>query len=210
MTSDPGDERDGRWAAMSGRSGSRPAEGTVGWRPDPEGRFDQRFHDGNAWTPRVRVGRSIAIDTARDAGDDEDWYPDPTGRFERRAFVDGRWTKRVRVGRAVAIDTKGVKANERGPRGAAPGATTSSERAPGWYPDPRPRTENGRDWWDPRPDLQERERYWDGFQWTAKVRRPGGRRERAPAQLFMSRALLVLIALVVLAIVGVVVSVVLT
>lgn len=196
MSPDTGRDRDVGWAEMAGKGRDRAGADTPGWRPDPRGRFDQRFHDGSGWTPRVRVGGAVAIDTDHDAADDRDWYPDPTGRFEHRAFVDGRWTKRVRLGRAVAIDTRGVKAGQRGPRGAPPAASTSSDREPGWYPDPRPTTDDGRDWWDPRPDLQERERYWDGYQWTAKLRRPGGRRERAPARLFMSRALVILAAVV--------------
>lgn len=191
------DGADRRWAAMSGGEPNRSEAAPPGWRADPRGRFEQRFHDGTGWTPRVRLGDAVAIDTRRDATAEDDWYPDPTGRFERRAFVDGRWTKRVRVGTAVAIDTTGVKADRRAPRGAPRTASTASDRAPGWYPDPRPRTEDGRDWWDPRPDLRERERYWDGYQWTAKLRRPGGRRERAPARIFMSRALVILVGIVV-------------
>lgn len=195
----PEGRRDGhgdrRWAAMPGGGPDRSKAAPPGWRPDPQGRFEQRFHDGTAWTPRVRVGGAVAIDTGRDATAEDDWYPDPTGRFERRAFVDGRWTKRVRVGPAVAIDTTGVRADRRAPRGAPPAESTASDRAPGWYPDPRPRTADGRDWWDPRPDLRERERYWDGYQWTAKLRRPGGRGDRAPARIFMSRALVILAGL---------------
>lgn len=195
---------DRRWAAMSGRERHGSEGAPTGWRPDPQGRFEQRFHDGTGWTPRVRVGDAVAIDTSRDAAGDDDWYPDPTGRFERRAFTDGRWTKRVRVGTAVAMDTTGVRADRRAPRGAPPVASTASDRAPGWYPDPRPRTADGRDWWDPRPDLRERERYWDGYQWTAKLRRPGGRPRRAPARIFMSRALVILagVSLVVVALIA--------
>lgn len=202
----------GGWhEAQEGRRSSDPdrasREGSApGWRPDPEGRFEMRFFDGRRWTARVRWHEAEAIDTHRSREDVEGWYDDPAGRFEGRVFDGIRWTKRVVVGDAVAIDIAGVPQGRfRRPRPAGPPPEgTSSERPPGWYRDPRPKTREGGEFWDPRPDLRDRERYWDGFQWTAKVRRTGGRDVRAPARLFVSRALIVLvaIALVVLVVTG--------
>ncbi len=33
-----------------------------GWRPDPYGRFAERYWDGEAWTPRVCTGDAEQID----------------------------------------------------------------------------------------------------------------------------------------------------
>lgn len=185
----------GGWQERSADGARPPSPATApGWRQDPEGHFDERFFDGRRWTARVRSGDAEAIDARRSRQTHEPWYPDPTGRFDARIFDGRRWTKQVCVGGAVAVDTAGVPEGRHGrPRAAGPAPSGSrSERPPGWYRDPRPRTRDGGEFWDPRPDLADRERYWDGFQWTAKVRETGGRDVRAPAQLFMSRALLVL------------------
>jgi hypothetical protein len=34
----------------------------AGWRPDPYGRFAERWWDGTEWTPRVRTGEVEQVD----------------------------------------------------------------------------------------------------------------------------------------------------
>lgn len=88
-----------RWRAAGG-------EGS-GWRPDPTGRFEDRWWDGTHFTRRVRHGGSVATDTLsppqsgrrrRRAGAAEGgagWRPDPDGSGER--YHDGHdWTAKRR------------------------------------------------------------------------------------------------------------------
>ena len=37
----------------SGRSGQAPVAGAPGWHPDPTGRHEFRFWDGEAWSDRI-------------------------------------------------------------------------------------------------------------------------------------------------------------
>ena len=39
------------------------APGGAGWYPDPAGRFDDRYWDGNDWTPAVRSGDQVESDS---------------------------------------------------------------------------------------------------------------------------------------------------
>jgi hypothetical protein len=38
------------------------ADGAEGWRPDPFGRHETRFHDGTRWTPYVKDGETHSLD----------------------------------------------------------------------------------------------------------------------------------------------------
>lgn len=38
------------------------ADGAEGWRPDPFGRHESRFHDGTRWTPYVKDGEEHSLD----------------------------------------------------------------------------------------------------------------------------------------------------
>ncbi len=146
-----------------GRGAQRPP----GWGPDPAGRYEERFFDGHNWTARVRMGGSEAIERDVDAGPGSGrWFRDPTGRFEERLFDGRRWTKIVRVAGTEAIDIRGVPVGTARPRGEAP-APSSATQPPGWYP-------------DPSGEYPEGERFWDGFQWTAKARPAGRRRPGSP------------------------------
>lgn len=89
-----------------------------GWRPDPTGRFQHRWFDGEKFTRTVCVGPSVATDTqgapkgsrrdrrqraaAHDPGPQQQgpgWYPDPEGPGER--FYDGYvWSAKWRAGSA--------------------------------------------------------------------------------------------------------------
>ncbi|HEX2028016.1 MAG TPA: DUF2510 domain-containing protein [Nitriliruptorales bacterium] len=141
-------------------------EEAAGWRTDPTGRFEQRFHDGRRWTSRVRVGAAEAVesDVAAPAEPPARWHPDPTGRFEERLYNGRRWTKLVRVRGAVAIDIAGVTWRQGKPAGAP--SIPTAKRPPGWYVD---------------PDDVGTERFWDGYTWTAKARPAGRRSEPLPA-----------------------------
>jgi hypothetical protein len=132
-----------------------------GWKPDPTGRFDERYFIRGSWTRRVRWGDHEAIDAHGvddpvDPGDDPPWpvvddgcgwRPDPTRRFPERWWDGSRYTRKVRVGQAVATDVVGNSAT----RGRA--SRRQGDEA-GWRPDP-----DG-------PG----ERWWDGHEWTAKHR----------------------------------------
>jgi FHA domain/Protein of unknown function (DUF2510) len=67
------------------------------WYPDPFGRFDHRYHDGQKWTDRVSdagvATRSKPEMTPPDGG--TGWHPDPFGRHEYRYFNGRRWTSQV-------------------------------------------------------------------------------------------------------------------
>jgi hypothetical protein len=179
-----------------------PEDARAGWRPDPTGRFDQRFFIRGEWTRRVRFGGCEAIDScgvddADDAGDsagwlqvashDAEWRPDPTGRFEQRWWDGQRFTRKVRCGQAIATDT--VVALPRGRRSPRR-RRDRDEHAPGWRPDPS----------------GDGERFWNGHDWTAKWR-PTGRSHRSRRRSlrgWWSRTVLVLGAGLVLLVVAVV------
>jgi hypothetical protein len=177
----------------------------AGWRPDPTGRFDQRFFIRGEWTRRVRFGGCEAIDScgvddvddADDAGDsagwlqvashDAEWRPDPTGRFDQRWWDGQRFTRKVRCGQAIATDT--VVALPRSRRSSRR-RRDRDEHAPGWRPDPS----------------GDGERFWNGHDWTAKWR-PTGRSHRSRRRSlrgWWSRTVLVLGAGLVLLVVVVV------
>ncbi len=170
-----------------GGSDATPSPGAPGWYADPETRFEQRFFDGERWTRRVRVGRCEAIDAGGSAvTDDEGWYADPLDRFERRYFDGRSWSKQIRSGQALATDIKGVPARTRLPPGAARPSRPEA-RPPGWYADPQEGSSGL--FWIPDPEVSARERWWDGYEWTAKVRPAGQRhRERDPAGGLLRRA----------------------
>lgn len=151
-----------------------PEDTWAGWRPDPTGRFDQRYFIRGTWTHRVRHGDCEAIDScgvedADDADDDAgwmlvaardaEWRPDPTGRFDQRWWDGQRFTRKVRCGGAIATDTVVAL-----PRGRRSTRRDRDEHAPGWRPDP---SGNG-------------ERFWNGHDWTATWR-PAGRSHRSPS-----------------------------
>lgn len=155
-------------AMMGPQPGWQPTPGAgrpPGWGPDPTGRYEERFFDGHNWTARVRMGGSEAIEREVETGSGTGrWFPDPTGRFKERLFDRGRWTKIVRVAGTEAIDIQGVPSATTRPRGQAP-TPTSATQPPGWYVDPSGEYPQG-------------ERFWDGYQWTAKAR-PGRVRGRS-------------------------------
>ncbi len=88
----------------------------AGWAPDPTGRFDERWWDGQRYTRRIRWGHAVGTDTvsppsaggsgsarratseaARADAPAPGWYPDPQGEGER--FWDGHvWTAKWRAG----------------------------------------------------------------------------------------------------------------
>jgi hypothetical protein len=39
-----------------------PSSAVEGWRPDPFGRHEARFHDGSTWTPYVKDGEAHSLD----------------------------------------------------------------------------------------------------------------------------------------------------
>lgn len=159
-----------------------------GWRPDPTGRFDERFFDGRRWTERVRTGDAVAVDTGRqiDPDEGEGWHADPTGRFAQR-FFDGRsWTKRVRIDDAVGVDTVGAPADCPPPAGRTAGPD-GHERAAGWYPDPG--GDEAWQHWDPPRDGADKQRYWNGHRWTAKTRIGDGHERTWLQQPFVRMAL---------------------
>lgn len=155
-------------------------EEAAGWRVDPTGRFEQRFHDGRRWTTRVRVGAAEAVETdaAAPAEPPARWHPDPTGRFDERLFNGRRWTKLVRVRGAVAIDIAGVTWRQRKPADAP--SVPTAERSPGWYVDPGDAAT---------------ERFWDGYTWTAKARPAGSRAAPLPAVRLLRLAVVVALVL---------------
>ncbi|GAB3255492.1 phospholipid scramblase-related protein [Nocardioides dilutus] len=51
------------------------ANGAEGWRPDPFGRHETRFHDGRRWTPYVKDGEAHSLDEPVEGIDDDG----PTG-----------------------------------------------------------------------------------------------------------------------------------
>lgn len=167
-----------------------------GWRPDPTGRFPERFFDGWKWTERVRMDDAVAVDTGHDLGDHDGWYEDPTGRFPGRYFDGRAWTKRVRVADAVATDTVGAPSDCSPPRGAER-APVVDGRSPGWYPDPG----GDESWphWDPPREGPDKQRYWDGHRWTAKTRVGGGHElswlQQPFVRVALRRAIVALVAL---------------
>ncbi len=194
-----GDSPDRGWSPQIGLPGGRPPDAgpPPGWLPDPAGRFEERYWSGERWTPRVRVGRAEAIDrkgVSEEATSDTDetgpgdWYPDPTGRFEQRFFSGQSWTRHVRVGEAVAVDALSVPNTMRPPKNVQRRRTETSERPPGWAPDPEDATG---------------ERYWDGFQWTAARRSRGsGRGASGRVMRVVPRRVLVTGVLMMLILVG--------
>lgn len=52
------------------------ANGAEGWRPDPFGRHETRFHDGTKWTPYVKDGETHSLDEPVE-GVHHDGPPDP-------------------------------------------------------------------------------------------------------------------------------------
>lgn len=152
---------------MSDQSAGAGPEDRTGWRPDPVGRFEERFLVRGRWTRRVRWGDAEAVDLQeldaegapptdwqrRPGGSsqgDQGWREDPTGRFPERWWDGSSFTRKVRVGGAVATDT--VVSPPSGRRSEQD--REGEGRPPGWAEDP---TGDG-------------QRYWDGHQWTAKWR----------------------------------------
>lgn len=74
-----------------------PSPPSGDWHPDPYGRFDHRYHDGQKWTDRVSDGgvasRSKPEMVPPDGG--AGWHGDPFGRHEYRYFNGRRWTSQV-------------------------------------------------------------------------------------------------------------------
>jgi len=68
-----------------------PTPGEAGWYRDPNGAFDLRYWDGDAWTERVRAGEAQQYAPVVPAA----WYPDPTGRFPLRYWTGYSWTEHV-------------------------------------------------------------------------------------------------------------------
>lgn len=149
---------------MSGRS-----DRDAGWRRDPTGRFQERFLLAGSWTRRVRWDGAEAVDLQSVDAEgpppsdwqrradvdpaDQGWRDDPAGRFPER-WWDGRsFTRKIRVGQAVATDTVAPPRSP-GESGGRRRVAAGGPAEPGWADDPS----------------GEGQRYWDGYQWTAKWR----------------------------------------
>ena len=95
-----GRETDGhqlRAPAVPARGSAEPGE--AGWYRDPNGAFEQRYWDGDAWTERVRrEGEAQHYAPVVPAA----WYPDPTGPVPV-ALLDRLLVDRAREPRPRAV-----------------------------------------------------------------------------------------------------------
>ena len=103
------------------------------WHPDPYGRHQQRYWDGNRWTEHVASGGQQGVDppvegpptpttnapanTVPDTLAPADWYPDPLARHERRYWDGQQWTTHVVSHGHQGVDTVGAPATGPGPHG---------------------------------------------------------------------------------------------
>ncbi|WP_370288203.1 phospholipid scramblase-related protein [Nocardioides sp.] len=98
---------------------------TPAWLPDPFGRFEQRYWDGEEWTEHVSTdGRAdtdppIAGPSARHGA----WHPDPLRRYQSRYWDGHRWTQHVANDGKQFVDPPDGSA-------APPGGVTSSAVRP--------------------------------------------------------------------------------
>jgi hypothetical protein len=107
------------------------------WHPDPYGRHQQRYWDGNQWTEHVASGGQQGVDPPVDGPPTPttnasantvpntlapaDWYPDPLGRYEHRYWDGSRWTTHVVSHGHQGIDTTGAST-------AAPGSNAPNKK----------------------------------------------------------------------------------
>lgn len=81
---------------------------TAAWHPDPYGRYEFRFWDGEAWTENVSTQGVTAVDplspTPPAGVTTPSWQRDPFGRFESRYWDGSRWTDHVATAGVTALD----------------------------------------------------------------------------------------------------------
>lgn len=60
---------------------------TAGWYSDPQHRFDRRYWDGQAWTPRVRDRGSETVDSGRTAHTQQNAVPQDQANLVLAAYI---------------------------------------------------------------------------------------------------------------------------
>lgn len=76
--------------------GSHVSRGS--WNPDPFGRHELRYFDGEHWTQHVSTDGEQSTDApvaSPPDGNERNWHPDPFGRHDHRFFDGARWTRQV-------------------------------------------------------------------------------------------------------------------
>lgn len=82
----------------------------AGWYPDPFGRHERRYWDGDRWTAHV-TSRGLQGEDPAGAGTPTSvsetpagWHPDPFGRHETRYWDGGQWTEHVATRGIQGVD----------------------------------------------------------------------------------------------------------
>lgn len=168
-------------------SSAQPAN----WYPDPSGRHEHRWWDGNRWSVHVSDG-GVASEERPGPGRPAGWYPEESGPFDQRWFDGAMMTSQVMKHGAVGFE-------------AAAGLPPALAD---WYPDPSTRfthrywngsawtarvatngvelVDSGLDGVTPAgfyedPMGRHERRYHDGVEWTCLVWIAGARFEEPSA-----------------------------
>jgi hypothetical protein len=113
-------------------------ESEPGWYPNPDGSDDERYWDGNNWTPQRRDPVK-AVESSRQPvvrpihSEPPDWYPDPDGSGGERYWDGDGWTKRRRPEPTPLAETSAAQPTPR----AVEVAVAGTKAAPDLFERPR-------------------------------------------------------------------------